>query len=558
MVTMSLTIKSRLVSVLATLGIVLILSAAIGGLALHWATGSIKTIYEDRVICLEQFVTMRDLYDRVIDTSRRVRDKQAEPVTAAQLIEASAAEARKQWAAYTATYLIPAEQALVGEMQGHLQQADATILNALQRLRQGRLEGYGAVHPELLQVLQPVVGTLTKLSTLQLGETRAEYGRAQATAAWSRIGLIACLVAAAVAIPFGVITVIAHVVRPINAITGTMAQLAAGDLSSEIRGGERRDEVGAMARAVQVFKEAMIAKRDADEAALAEAAAKGRRAQLLDQATKQFEAQVSVLTQALSSAATEMEATAQVMTGAAERTTDQSVSVASAAEQTSANVQMVASASEEMAASIGEIANQVARSSAMADKAAADAEQTHQIVQGLSAGAEKIGAVIGLISGIAAQTNLLALNATIEAARAGEAGRGFAVVASEVKELAAQTARATDTIAAQVASIQGETQQAVGAIQAIGATIIELRSIAVGVAAAMEQQGAATQEIVRNVTQAAQGTHAVSTSIITVREAAGETGAASAQVLAAAAELAQQSEHLSAEVSSFLATVQAA
>jgi methyl-accepting chemotaxis protein len=194
----------------------------------------------------------------------------------------------------------------------------------------------------------------------------------------------------------------------------------------------------------------------------------------------------------------------------------------------------------------------------MAERASENAAATDAIILGLAEGAERIGTVVGLISGIAAQTNLLALNATIEAARAGEAGRGFAVVASEVKALATQTARATEEITQQINAIQGETRQAVVSIRTIGATIAELRGIAVGVAAAMEEQGAATQEIVRNVTQAAQGTQSVTVSIGSVTQAAGETGAASSQVLAAASELSRQSEQLGAEVSNFLATVQAA
>ncbi|WP_298958713.1 methyl-accepting chemotaxis protein [uncultured Methylobacterium sp.] len=555
---MFLTIKSRLVGVLGLLSLALILSTTLGGLASHWANASIRTIYEDRVICLEQFNSLRDLYDRVANTSRKARDGQLDPAAAARQIEGDLAAVRAQWSAYLATYLIPAEKALVTEMQERMRGSEAGLSAAVQRLRGGRMEGYGGAHNELFQGVQPLVETLSKLAAVQLAETRAEYDRAQDRAAWSRFGLIACAVVALAALVFGVVTVLASVVRPIAGVTATMGRLASGDLSSPIAGTDRRDEIGAMAKAVQVFKDAMIAKRAADDAALAEAAAKGRRAQVLDGATRQFEAQVGLLTQALSSAATEMEATARTMTGAASRTAEQSAGVAAAAGQTASNVQMVASASEEMAASIREIAGQVARSSAMADKATTDAEQTHRIVQGLSEGAEKIGAVVGLISGIAAQTNLLALNATIEAARAGEAGRGFAVVAGEVKELAAQTARATDEISGQIAGIQGETQQAVAAIRAIGATIVELRAIAVGVAAAMEQQGAATQEIVRNVTQAAQGTQAVSTSIVTVRETAGETGAASAQVLAAASELARQSGQMTTEVSAFLATVKAA
>ncbi|WP_267353674.1 MULTISPECIES: cache domain-containing protein [unclassified Methylobacterium] len=346
--------------------------------------------------------------------------------------------------------------------------------------------------------------------------------------------------------------------RPILRLTAAMRGLAEGDLAAPVADQQRGDEVGAMARAVQVFKDALIAKRAADAAAVAENEAKMRRAQVLDAVTARFDAQVSALTQGLGSAAVEMEATAREMTRTAAHTTEQSVRVSAASEQTSSNVQTVAAASEEMSASIQEIAARVAQSSLMADRASTDVARTNELMQVLAQGTEQISTVMGLIAGIAGQTNLLALNATIEAARAGEAGKGFAVVAGEVKALASQTARATETIASQIAAIQGETRHAVDSMRAIGATIDEMRMVALSVAAAMEEQGAATSEIVRNVSQAAQGTQAVSEDIAEVHQAAGETGAASGQVLSAAQELARYSESLGREVSTFLAAVRAA
>ncbi|HEX2727987.1 MAG TPA: methyl-accepting chemotaxis protein [Beijerinckiaceae bacterium] len=348
------------------------------------------------------------------------------------------------------------------------------------------------------------------------------------------------------------------ITRSLAAMTAYMGVLASGDTSREVPGRGRGDEIGAMASAVQVFKDALIAKREADEAAKLDADAKMRRAEILDTLTKRFEANVSALTQGLSSAATEMEATAETMSATAQQTTNQSVSVASAAEQTSANVQTVAVATEELSSSIREIAQQVAKSSSIAGRAAEEARHTNATVQMLAGGAQKIGEVVALISNIAGQTNLLALNATIEAARAGEAGRGFAVVAAEVKELANQTAKATEEIAAQIAAIQEETRTAVGAIQTIGSTIDEMNAIAAGVAAAMEEQGAATSEIARNVQQAAQGTQVVTGSILDVKRGAGETGSAASQVLSAAQELARHSEDLGREVDSFLSGVKAA
>ncbi|KAB1071634.1 methyl-accepting chemotaxis protein [Methylobacterium planeticum] len=348
------------------------------------------------------------------------------------------------------------------------------------------------------------------------------------------------------------------VAHPVTAMTGAMQRLAAGDYTVDVPGSGRRDELGAMARAVDVFKDALIAKQAADAAAVQEADSKMRRANLLDQLTRTFEANVSMLTQGLAGAATEMEATARAMTGTADQTARQSVTAMSAAAQTSANVQTVAAASEQMSASIQEITLQAGQSARIAHQAADEARRTDALVRQLAAGAERIDTIVAMINKIAGQTNLLALNATIEAARAGEAGRGFAVVANEVKDLAGQTTRATDEIAAQIGAIQQATHQSVDAIRGIGTTIAEMAAVSTAIAAAMEQQGAATQEIARNVQEAAGGTERVTGSIADVRQGAGSTGAAAAQVLGAAQELARHSESLTHEVGSFLTGVKAA
>jgi methyl-accepting chemotaxis protein len=371
------------------------------------------------------------------------------------------------------------------------------------------------------------------------------------TAAIWAAGLIGALVAFAWPLAQGLI-------RPMRAMTDAMKRLAGGDTSIVVPARERKDEIGAMAQAVEFFKDALIAKRQADEAAAAEAGAKTMRAQRVDELTRRFEANVSTLTHALSAAGNEMEATAQSMTSVANETNEQSIHLASAAEQTAANVQAVAAAAEELSTSIGEIASQVTQSSSIAVQAVDDARKADGIVQALASGAQKIGEVVALINAIAAQTNLLALNATIEAARAGEAGRGFAVVASEVKSLAGQTTRATEEIAAQITAIQGSTQEVVGAIQGIGATIARMSEIAGAIAAAMEEQRTVTAEISRNVHEAAKGTGQVSGSVSNVKQSAGDTGAAAGNVLAAAQELARHSEELGGEVDAFLGSVKAA
>ncbi len=268
-----------------------------------------------------------------------------------------------------------------------------------------------------------------------------------------------------------------------------------------------------------------------------------------------FEQTIKGMVEIVASAATQLQSTARTMEGTANSTSQRATVVASAAEDASANVQTVAAAAEELSASIAEISCQVSQSTDTANGAVAEAEKTNDQVQGLAEAAQKIGEVVSLINDIASQTNLLALNATIEAARAGEAGKGFAVVASEVKNLANQTAKATEEISAQITGIQNATQDAVHAIQGIGSTIGEISESSSAIAAAVEEQGAATQEIARNVEQASSGTTEVTTNINEVTQQATETGNAASQVLEAAGELASQAEKLSTEVSSFLHTI---
>ncbi|MBC9178977.1 methyl-accepting chemotaxis protein [Pseudoroseomonas ludipueritiae] len=348
------------------------------------------------------------------------------------------------------------------------------------------------------------------------------------------------------------------ITRPVKAMTAAMQELAGGKTATPVPALERGDEVGGMARAVQVFKENMVRAAELSAAQQAEQEAKAARATRLDTLTQGFEQSVGQLAGMLSAASTQLHSTAQSMTGSAGTATQQAETVTSAALAASANVQTVAAAAEELSASIAEITRQVSQSASVASRAAADARRTDQTVRALAEGASRIGEVVHMINDIASQTNLLALNATIEAARAGEAGKGFAVVASEVKTLASQTARATEEIGSQIGQIQAATREAVQAIESIAGTIDEVNQIAGAIAAAVEEQGAATEEIARNVQQAASGTEAVTRSIGTVSQAAGETGHAASDVLQAAGELSRQSERLGTEVRSFLSGVKAA
>jgi methyl-accepting chemotaxis protein len=344
---------------------------------------------------------------------------------------------------------------------------------------------------------------------------------------------------------------IASIVKPMQA-------LGQGDLSADVPHRGEKTEMGAMADALQVFKEALIAKKAADEAAAADAEAKIERGRRVDNITRAFETMIGEIVSTVSSASSQLEASAGTLSNTASRAQELATTVASASEEATANVQSVASATEELTSSVTEIGRQVQESARMASEAVGQARTTTERVSELSKAATRIGDVVELINTIAGQTNLLALNATIEAARAGEAGRGFAVVASEVKALAEQTAKATGEIGQQINGIQAATNDSVNAIRDISGTIEKLSEISSTIAAAVEEQGAATQEISRNVQQAAQGTQQVSSNITDVQRGATETGSASSQVLSAAKSLSGDSGRLKAEVSKFLTSVRAA
>jgi methyl-accepting chemotaxis protein len=348
------------------------------------------------------------------------------------------------------------------------------------------------------------------------------------------------------------------IVKPINLLKSVMEAFAHNNLTAEVPGTDRRDELGDMARTVEVFKNGLEVERmRADQLVTEKRNTEQRKADMYKLADD-FEGAVGEIIETVSSASTELEASASTLTSTAERAQELTTMVAAASEEASTNVQSVASATEELTSSVNEISRQVQESARMAGEAVDQARKTNDRVGELSKAAARIGDVVELINTIAGQTNLLALNATIEAARAGEAGRGFAVVASEVKALAEQTAKATGEIGQQISGIQAATQESVGAIKEISGTIERLSEISSTIAAAVEEQGAATQEISRNVQQAALGTQQVSSNITDVQRGASETGSASSQVLSAAQSLSGDSNRLKLEVGKFLHSVRAA
>lgn len=344
----------------------------------------------------------------------------------------------------------------------------------------------------------------------------------------------------------------------LGSLTASVNGIASGELDTPIAGTDRKDEIGVVARALQVFREALVQKRDADQALAARQERDHIRQRVIEEAVKTFEAQVNTVVLSISSTASELEASANALARSAENTTMEASTVASAATQTSTTIHGLAAAGEELSGTAAEISRILSSATDASAGAVASVRNTDQSVQSLVSAAGKIDQVIDLIRGLAEQTNLLALNATIEAARAGEAGRGFAVVASEVKELANQTAKATNDIADMVAEIQRATEQTVGSIQQIDQSIGLIDRATGEIAGSIGEQERATREIAANVQQAAGGTDEVTRSITQVSTAANDTAAATSQVHGAASDLARQAAMMRREVESFLAAVRAA
>ncbi|MDG5497247.1 methyl-accepting chemotaxis protein [Niveispirillum sp. BGYR6] len=400
---------------------------------------------------------------------------------------------------------------------------------------------------------------MIKLSQQQVAYVESTIDELDAFADTERnLMLIIAAIGIFTAVSFATWMVSRQVTKPLTRVTATVQTLAGGDYEATVPETGRGDEIGHIAKALDVFKAGLLDGRRLAAEQQAEQIAKEQRRQQLERMTSDFAGKLGQVSAALAASAQDMRDSAQGLTAAATAAAGQASEVAQASNESAGSVQGVAAATEQINASIAEIARQVVEVNNVTRAAVEDATETTRTMDGLQGAATRIEEVVTLIQGIAAQTNLLALNATIEAARAGEAGKGFAVVASEVKTLATQTGRATEDIAAQVASIQRETGAAVSAINRIAYTIDKIGEITTALAAAIEEQQASTNEIARRVQDVANGTQAVCNAVQGVSEAAANTGGAASSVHGTASDVTRQSEVLNVEVDKFVKTLIAA
>ena len=399
---------------------------------------------------------------------------------------------------------------------------------------------------------------LTALENIEDGQARADRDATSALAHMVTAGVLLTFAVGFVA-ALGVSVLLARfIARLIKGLTRSMLVLSEGDTTVEIKGTAQRDEVGDMARALEVFRGNLLREAQLRDNAAREAAARTERVRRIAELTADFDERVQAVLQGVGHAGQAMQSTATVMASTAQASKERSVVVAAALQEATRNVHTVATAAEELSSSVSEISRQVAQSKRISERAVSEAQRTDQAMTGLAEAAQQIGQVIELINSIAGQTNLLALNATIEAARAGDAGKGFAVVASEVKALANQTARATEDIGGHIARMRDVAGDVADAIRGINQTITETREIAATIASAVDEQGSATQEIARNVQEVAVSTNEISTQIGEVTEATHQTGDAATRVETTAGELFTQSDRLRADVARFLQAVKSA
>ncbi|MDQ1079987.1 methyl-accepting chemotaxis protein [Pseudoroseomonas cervicalis] len=554
-------IKTRL---LASFAVILISFVALGGFALQ-RMGAVQAVTQDLI---SNWIPSLNVISTVSDGGLHLRQMvvrhvmQTEDAAMQRTEEAIAREVQR-----VETGLRDYQPLITGPTERGLYEAVASAFAAYQRemtptlqlSRRGEQQAaVRRVETVNLQAFEAYAGAMEALKRFNIDGANKVAQEAEAAYESSFLAVVVSLGLGAVLLMLLGYSLVARISLPVQRLTGTMQRMTGGDLAATVADKERTDEIGAMARALEVFRDKT---REGERLAAEQAAADRKaqeRGQRVETLVKSFGAESHQALEILRSAAQRLGGTSVEMTRAAEESSRLTTTLSRASDSASSNAQTAAAATEELTASIGEITRQVGRSAEVSRRAVAETERTDRTVRELADTANRIGDVVRLIADIAGQTNLLALNATIEAARAGEAGKGFAVVASEVKNLASQTAKATEEISQQVGAIQGVTGQAVEAIRSIAAVVAEIDQTAAAIAAAVEEQGAATQEIARNIAGTAEAAASLSRETGVVKQAAEIGGRAAEQVRTVSGEISGTSDGLRQQLERFLKGIQAA
>ncbi len=557
---MTLSIRASLIACMAATFAITVIIIISGFMALNVSDQKLQTIINDRVIAAEQLKKISDFYAvNIVDASQKTHGGSLDFAAGQTLIEQAKTGIDKEWAAYTSTYLVSDEAALVDRAKAQKASVDASVESLLQIMRskdKAALDNY--VYTTLYPAFDPLTATLSELSVLQTRVAKEEYVQAQKAKVNSLtlMGIMALIAVGNMILAARLIT--RKVCYRINYLTHQMSRLAKGEMDVDVTTTAGKDEIGSMTRAFVVFRDNALERERLAELERQENERKMRRATLLDGLIASFENETTEIVKGVAATATEFEATAGELAITASSGAERAAGVAAASEETATAVATIAAASEEMLTSIREVTHQAGISQHAAEEVDGEANATDATVAELVQATSKIAEIVQLIAHVASQTNLLALNATIEAARAGEAGKGFAVVASEVKALASQTGSATDEIHKQISAIQDVSKEAADALKRITGAIGKLRTLSQSVAESLRDQDSATHEIAANIAAAAESTQCLSSNLTEVTNMSQVTGAAAAQLRSGAQELSTQSEKLKYHVQKFIDDVRAA